>query len=155
MNSMNGLADRASTLHGAGSGVVHQRVQFKRFCMVADVRVGPSRTGAYTRTAPMHGFSMHQPASRPWDGRPALPASKPVVKKEDASRSDQTELVVCLERRGEGWGEEILPHLHVERRPVSPAAKHWPVQSKEEDTVSTFGQAPRLGQCECMAALTI
>ncbi|RMZ55522.1 hypothetical protein APUTEX25_000105 [Auxenochlorella protothecoides] len=82
----------------------------------------------------MHGFSMHQPASRPWDGRPALPASKPVVKKEDASRSDQTELVVCLERRGEGWGEEILPHLHVERRPVSPAAKHWPVQSKEEDT---------------------
>ncbi|KFM28702.1 hypothetical protein F751_3532 [Auxenochlorella protothecoides] len=77
---------------------------------------------------------MHQPASRPWDGRPALPASKPVVKKEDASRSDQTELVVCLERRGEGWGEEILPHLHVERRPVSPAAKHWPVQSKEEDT---------------------
>ncbi len=37
----------------------------------------------------------------------------------------QTELVFVLERRGHGWGEEIIPHLVVEERPI--AAKKSPV----------------------------
>mmetsp|Transcript_37594 Transcript_37594/g.96186 ORF Transcript_37594/g.96186 Transcript_37594/m.96186 type:complete len:748 (-) Transcript_37594:129-2372(-) len=35
----------------------------------------------------------------------------------------QTELIFKLERRGSGWGEEILPHLTVEQREVQPPAR--------------------------------
>ena len=34
-----------------------------------------------------------------------------------------TELIFRLERRGEGWGEEIFPHLVVEQRPWTSVAK--------------------------------
>lgn len=34
-----------------------------------------------------------------------------------------TELIFRLERRGEGWGEEIFPHLVVEQRPWTSTAK--------------------------------
>ena len=34
-----------------------------------------------------------------------------------------TELIFRLERRGEGWGEEIFPHLVVEQRPWTTTAK--------------------------------
>lgn len=34
-----------------------------------------------------------------------------------------TELIFRLERRGEGWGEEIFPHLVVEQRPLTTTAK--------------------------------
>lgn len=34
-----------------------------------------------------------------------------------------TELIFRLERRGEGWGEEIFPHLVVEQRPLVTTAK--------------------------------
>lgn len=34
-----------------------------------------------------------------------------------------TELIFRLTRRGEGWGEEIIPHLTVEKRPIEPSAK--------------------------------
>lgn len=37
--------------------------------------------------------------------------------------SGSTELIFRLERRGEGWGEEIFPHLVVEQRPWTSAAK--------------------------------
>ncbi|KAI8110515.1 hypothetical protein M9435_002189 [Picochlorum sp. BPE23] len=33
-----------------------------------------------------------------------------------------TELIFKLSRRGYGWGEEIIPHLTVEKRPVKPSA---------------------------------
>ena len=32
-----------------------------------------------------------------------------------------TELVMVLERRGEGWAEEVFPHVVLERRPVAPS----------------------------------
>lgn len=34
-----------------------------------------------------------------------------------------TELIFRLERRGEGWGEEIFPHLVVEQRPLADVKK--------------------------------
>ena len=40
--------------------------------------------------------------------------------KKRGKNEDPTELIFKLERRGEGWGEEILPHLTVERRPLQP-----------------------------------
>ena len=42
-----------------------------------------------------------------------------------AGQHDQgsTELIFRLERRGEGWGEEIFPHLVVEQRPWTTTAK--------------------------------
>jgi hypothetical protein len=40
-----------------------------------------------------------------------------------AAPAPATELIFRLERRGEGWGEEIIPHLTVERRPVAPPAR--------------------------------
>ncbi len=39
------------------------------------------------------------------------------------AESSSTELIFRLERRGEGWGEEIFPHLVVEQRPWTSAAK--------------------------------
>ena len=39
----------------------------------------------------------------------------------DAAPTD-TELVMVLERRGEGWGEEVFPHVAMRRRPVAAAA---------------------------------
>ncbi|DBA84918.1 TPA: hypothetical protein ACH3X1_005930 [Trebouxia sp. C0004] len=39
------------------------------------------------------------------------------------AESGSTELIFRLERRGEGWGEEIFPHLVVEQRPWTSAAK--------------------------------
>ena len=41
-------------------------------------------------------------------------AELPAAKEQTAS----TELIFRLERRGEGWGEEIFPHLVIERRPI-------------------------------------
>lgn len=39
------------------------------------------------------------------------------------SSKGSTELIFRLERRGEGWGEEIFPHLVVEQRPLTTTAK--------------------------------
>lgn len=39
------------------------------------------------------------------------------------AQKGSTELIFRLERRGEGWGEEIFPHLVVEQRPWTSAAK--------------------------------
>ena len=39
------------------------------------------------------------------------------------SEKGSTELIFRLERRGEGWGEEIFPHLVVEQRPWTSTAK--------------------------------
>ena len=36
---------------------------------------------------------------------------------DDAGACD-TEFIIKLERQGEGWGEEILPRLSVEQRPL-------------------------------------
>ena len=41
-------------------------------------------------------------------------AELPAAEEQTAS----TELIFRLERRGEGWGEEIFPHLVIERRPI-------------------------------------
>jgi hypothetical protein len=47
-----------------------------------------------------------------------------------APSGDQpTELIFKLERRGDGWGEEIIPHLTVERRPL---------RSKKKKNKGTF-----------------
>ena len=36
--------------------------------------------------------------------------------------SGDTELVMVLERRGEGWAEEVFPHVVLKRRPVAPSS---------------------------------
>ena len=45
--------------------------------------------------------------------RASFSGSKPDT---DSSLSPATELIFRLDRRGVGWGEEILPHLTVEQR---------------------------------------
>ena len=40
---------------------------------------------------------------------------------------EPTELIFKLERRGYGWGEEIIPHLTVEKRPVTKMSSRKPV----------------------------
>ena len=64
------------------------------------------------------------PADRAATTRP--PKAKPRAKARD-SPSEDTELVMVLERRGEGWSEEVFPHVVMKRRPVErkarPAAK--------------------------------
>jgi len=64
------------------------------------------------------------PADRSATTRP--PKAKPRAKARD-SPSEDTELVMVLERRGEGWSEEVFPHVVMKRRPVErkarPAAK--------------------------------
>jgi hypothetical protein len=37
----------------------------------------------------------------------------------DSSDGDDTELVMVLERRGEGWGEEVFPQITMRRKPVA------------------------------------
>ena len=43
--------------------------------------------------------------------------------KPEKPEKGSTELIFRLERRGEGWGEEIFPHLVVEQRPWTTTAK--------------------------------
>ena len=43
--------------------------------------------------------------------------------KQNGPEQGSTELIFRLERRGEGWGEEIFPHLVVEQRPWATTAK--------------------------------
>lgn len=45
-----------------------------------------------------------------------------------------TELIFKLERRGDGWGEEIIPHLTVENRPIEPAGKARRAAAREYDS---------------------
>ena len=49
---------------------------------------------------------------------PALPPPPPKPQLGTPTSEDATELVLTLKRRGEGWGEEIFPHVALERRPV-------------------------------------
>lgn len=59
--------------------------------------------------------------SRSLRARSASPRAKDASHASDVreSKGDQpTELIFKLERRGDGWGEEIIPHLTVERRPL-------------------------------------
>jgi hypothetical protein len=57
-------------------------------------------------------------------GRPRLRATgeakAPIKRPAAAPSQDQshTELIVKLERRGDGWGEEFIPSIKVERRPI-------------------------------------
>lgn len=53
-------------------------------------------------------------------GDVAAPQPKP---SSGQSGKGSTELIFRLERRGEGWGEEIFPHLVVEQRPWTTTAK--------------------------------
>ncbi len=60
------------------------------------------------------GSSVNVSTSSPVDT--AQPQTRPAEK-------GSTELIFRLERRGEGWGEEIFPHLVVEQRPWTSVAK--------------------------------
>lgn len=65
-----------------------------------------------------------QTSSRPGEvstsGDVAAPQPRP---SSGQSGKGSTELIFRLERRGEGWGEEIFPHLVVEQRPWTTTAK--------------------------------
>ena len=50
----------------------------------------------------------------------------------DAERP-ATELIFRLERRGEGWGEEIFPHLVLEQRPLEPPRRRLRKRSSRPD----------------------
>ena len=57
-----------------------------------------------------------------------------------------TELIFRLERRGDGWGEEIFPHLVLEQRPLEPPRRRvrkrssrpepWEVRSSLQSTAT-------------------
>lgn len=63
-------------------------------------------------------------------GRPRKVKEEDVVSSADEGdvhyaegvENSPTELIFKLTRRGYGWGEEIIPHLTVEKRPVKPSA---------------------------------
>ncbi len=44
-----------------------------------------------------------------------------------------TELIFRLERRGDGWGEEIFPHLVLEQRPLEPPRRRLRKRSSRPD----------------------
>ena len=61
--------------------------------------------------------------------RDAADAKSPIKAKESrvasvdsSSDNSDTELVMVLERRGEGWAEEVFPHVAMRRRPVATAS---------------------------------
>ena len=62
-----------------------------------------------------------------------------------SSDDDSGELVVTLERRGEGWAEEVFPHVVVKRRPAAPpsglssARRSLAPDSAQSYLVSTLG----------------
>ena len=66
-----------------------------------------------------------QPTTTPRPGRRGRPRKMPTLPSQaaaQAAKQSDTELVFLLERRGHGWGEEIIPHLVVDERPI-PAKK--------------------------------
>ena len=64
------------------------------------------------------------------------------MKKEttDAAAAEETELVMVLERRGEGWAEEVFPHVAMRRKPIpsSPRAKAKMQRDLAPDSAQSF-----------------
>ena len=51
----------------------------------------------------------------------------------DTAERPATELIFRLERRGDGWGEEIFPHLVLEQRPLEPPRRRVRKRSSRPD----------------------
>jgi len=86
---------------------------------------------------------MRESPSKRGGGAPPPVARRPVS-------SSLTELVWVFERRGDGWGEEILPSIRAERRVVDREIQKKALSSGEELLVEEYG----LSSDEAVAALS-
>lgn len=92
------------------------------------------------------------PAPAPPEEPPSATPSSPAPKKKSSSTTARsgrgrprlkdgedppTELIFKLERRGDGWGEEFIPHITVENRPLEPSGRgrrrRQPAEDDEEE----------------------
>ena len=74
---------------------------------------------------------------------------------DDEALPPATELIFRLERRGEGWGEEIIPHLTVEQRPLTLSAKGRRAaaeDAEEDDWAVSAPLLPPPQRCRTLAA---
>jgi hypothetical protein len=64
------------------------------------------------------------------DGEDMLGGPSPPA---ETAERPATELIFRLERRGDGWGEEIFPHLVLEQRPLEPPRRRVRKRSSRPD----------------------
>lgn len=55
-----------------------------------------------------------------------------------SAESVPTEMIFKLERRGNGWGEEIFPHITVENRPLEKPSRNRPRSTQPDPWQVTF-----------------
>ena len=59
--------------------------------------------------------------------------------------SAPTELVICFERQGEGWAEEIFPRVSLQRRAIGPARGRRPGRGNRDPGLAPRGEAAGAG----------